>query len=89
MNPTKYSRRLYAALLLLESQVGAMIADRREDAGAAALRSIDRDSQDATADRELAIKLEGQADGAYEVLLFIQAAMPVETFVAQTMKGTG
>lgn len=75
----KHNRRLYAVLRLLESQVLEFIADRREDAGAAALRSIDRDSQDAAADRELALSLEGQANGAFEVLELIQATMPPNT----------
>lgn len=76
MNPTRYHRRLYTALHSLELEVLDLIGDLREDAGAAALRSIDRDSQDATADRELALKLEGKASGAFEVLELIQAAMP-------------
>lgn len=72
----RYNRRLYTALRLLESQVLMLIADRREDAGAAALRSMNRDSQDAAAERELALSLAGQADGLFEVLELVQAAMP-------------
>jgi len=67
---------LYEALRLLESQVLELIADRREDAGAAALRAMNRDNQEAADDRELAIRLDGSADGAYAVLELIQAAMP-------------
>lgn len=73
---SRYNRRLYSALRLLESQVLELVADRREDAGSAALRAMDRDNQEAAMDRELALQLEGQANGAYEVLELIQAAMP-------------
>jgi hypothetical protein len=67
---------LYAALRLLESQVLELVDERREDAGAAALRVLDSDNQMAATDRELAIRLEGQASGLFESLELIQAAMP-------------
>lgn len=71
------ARRLAAALKLLEHQVVEMISDKREDAGACALRAVVApENQDAVADRELAQKLAAEADGCCEVLELIYAAMP-------------
>ena len=83
---SKSSRRLYAALRLLESQVLEAIDERREDAGAAALRVLDGDNQMAGADRELAIRLDSQAAGMYEVLELIQAAMPRDASYTYTVQ---
>lgn len=84
---SKGNRRIYAALRLLESQVLELIDERREDAGAAALRAMNRDNQEAADDRELALQLEGQANGMYETLELIQAAMPCNCTVGYVSPG--
>lgn len=71
------TRKLLSTLTLLEHQVVELISDRREDAGAAALRAMDRDNQEAAVDRELAMSLAGQANGAWEVLELIRACYAI------------
>lgn len=72
----RHKRRVYTILRLLESQVLDLINERREDAGEVALRCMDRDNQDAAADRDLANRLKGQAEGFLEMLGLIHGVMP-------------
>jgi hypothetical protein len=68
-------------LELLERQVVDLIADKRDDAGCAALRAVvDPENQDAAADRELAVKLNAQADGCTEVLALITSLLALHGF---------
>jgi hypothetical protein len=71
----KRSHRLYATLRRVEAEVLQMIEEKREDAGAIALRAIQRDNDEAAEDRERARELDAQADGCYQVLELIQSLL--------------
>ncbi|MFA5911875.1 MAG: hypothetical protein WC815_24110 [Vicinamibacterales bacterium] len=72
----RHKRAVQNTLRLLESQVGDLVAEKQEDAGAVALRAIvDPENQDAEADRDRAKALASEAHGCLEVLELIQAAM--------------
>ncbi|MHB8953530.1 MAG: hypothetical protein ACYC4U_11220 [Pirellulaceae bacterium] len=72
---SKRNLRTYATLRRLEADALQIIAEKREDAGAIALRAIRPDNDEAAADRERARELDAQADGCYEILELIQGLM--------------
>jgi hypothetical protein len=74
----RYRRALTSVLQVLEDQVAGLIEEKREDAGAAALRAVvDPENQDAAADRETALKVNAEADGCAEVLELIRASFAI------------